>query len=200
MLFEHIYRPLLLGLQQAQVKQYNGSTAENTFVIILTNRIPLILTGYEPGTLTTANITMASTTTAPTTYTSKYGTITLLNRTNYATWKSDITAVLLAANAFEITIGESLAPANLASQAGLDWIKRKGMAINLLYMSTSLEIRNTLTSFLNNQEIVAMWEHLAIFDLLHNSIYTLKLIQEFTLESFKAINTVESYTQRLLDY
>ncbi len=63
----------------------NGSTAENTFVIILTNHIPLILLGYEPRALTTVNITMASTTTAPTTYISKYSTITLLNRTNYAT-------------------------------------------------------------------------------------------------------------------
>jgi hypothetical protein len=90
------------------------------------------------------------------TYASKYGTITLLNRTNYATWKLDITTVLLAANALEIVLGESLTPANLANQAGHDWIKRRGTALNLLYMSTSPEIRNTLTSFLDERDVVAM--------------------------------------------
>jgi hypothetical protein len=119
---------------------------------------------------------MASNSTTSSTYASKYGTITLLNRTNYATWKLDITAVLLAANALEIVLGESLTPANLANQAGHDWIKRRGTALNLLYMLTSPEIRNTLTSFLDGRDVVAMWEHLATFDLSLDSVYTLKLL------------------------
>ena len=69
-------------------------------------------TGYKPGiALTTTYITMATSTT----YASKYGTITLLNRTNYTTWKLDISTVLLAANALDIVLGESIAPSNLAS-------------------------------------------------------------------------------------
>ena len=54
----------------------------------------------------------------PTTYTSKYGKVDLLDRTNYATWNSQITAVLLASNTLELVLGESLALANLNSQAG----------------------------------------------------------------------------------
>jgi hypothetical protein len=111
-----------------------------------------------------------------TTYASKYGTITLLNRTNYTTWKLDISAVLLAANALDIVLGESTAPGNLASQAGQEWIKRRGIALNLLYMSTSPKIRNTLTTFLDERNVTAMWEHLATFDLLRDSVYTLKLV------------------------
>ena len=45
-----------------------------------------------------------------------------------------------------------------------------------------------------------MWTHLATFDLSLNSVYTLQLIQEFTLESFQASDNVETYSQRLLDY
>jgi hypothetical protein len=151
----------------------------------------------SPGALTTTHINMASNTS---TYASKYGTITLLNRTNYATWKSDISAVLLAANALDIVRGDSIAPANLANQAGQDWVKRRGIALNLLYMSTSPEIKNTLVSFLDDQNITAMWEHLATFDLSLDSVYTLKLVQEFNLESFKSTDTIESYSQRLLSY
>ena len=36
-------------------------------------------------------------------YVSKYGSITVLNRTNYAVWKPKIQSMLLAANAFDIT-------------------------------------------------------------------------------------------------
>ena len=36
------------------------------------------------------------------TYVSKYGTITVLNRTNYAVWKPKIQSMLLAANAYDI--------------------------------------------------------------------------------------------------
>jgi hypothetical protein len=143
---------------------------------------------------------MAPNSTTSSTHVSKYGTITLLNRTNYVTWKLDITAVLLAANAPEIVLRESPAPANLANQAGQDWIKRRGTALNLLYMSTSPKIRNTLTSFLNERDVVAMWVHLATFNLSLDSVYTLKLLQEFTLESFQTADTVELYTQRLLNY
>ena len=134
------------------------------------------------------------------TYASKYGTITLLNRTNYTTWKLDISAVLLAANALDIVLGESTAPGNLASQAGQEWTKRRGIALNLLYMSTSPEIRNTLTTFLDERNVTAMWEHLATFDLSHDSVYTLKLVQDFTLKTFKSTDTVETYSQRLLGY
>jgi hypothetical protein len=63
---------------------------------------------------------MASNSTTSSTHVSKYGTITLLNRTNYATWKLDITTVLLAVNALEIVLRESPAPTNLANQAGQD--------------------------------------------------------------------------------
>jgi hypothetical protein len=49
------------------------------------------------------------------TYASKYGTITLLNRTNYVTWKLDITTVLLAANTLKIILRELLTPINLAN-------------------------------------------------------------------------------------
>src|SRR6266487_3600785 len=151
----------------------------------------------SPEALTTTHINMASNTS---TYASKYGTITLLNRTNYATWKSDISAVLLAANALDIVRGASIAPANLANQAGQDWVKRRGIALNLLYMSTSPEIKNTLVMFLDDQNITAMWEHLATFDLSLDSVYTLKLVQEFNLESFKSTDMIESYSQRLLSY
>jgi hypothetical protein len=40
-----------------------------------------------------------------TTYVSEYGSITVLNRTNYATWKPDTQAVLLAGNAYDIATG-----------------------------------------------------------------------------------------------
>jgi hypothetical protein len=65
-----------------------------------------------------------------------------LNRTNYAAWKSDTTAVLLAANALDIAIREPLVPANLTNQGGQEWTKKRGTALNLLYMSTSHEISN----------------------------------------------------------
>jgi hypothetical protein len=152
----------------------------------------------SPEALTTLRIsTMASESSI---YSSKYGPITLLSRTNYTTWKSDISAVLLAANALDIVLGESLAPPNLASQAGQDWSKRKGIALSLLYQSTSPEIKNTLATYLENRDVTGLWEHLATFDLSLNGVYALKLVQEFELESFKPTDTIESYSQRLLSY
>jgi hypothetical protein len=61
---------------------------------------------------------MASNSMTSATFTSKYGAIDLLDRTNYASWNSQITAVLLAANALEIVLRELLTPANLTNQAG----------------------------------------------------------------------------------
>ena len=85
---------------------------EAPFQVVPSPPRDLISTGYKPGiALTTTHITMA----ISTTYASKYGTITLLNRTNYTTWKSDISVVLLAANALDIVLGELTAPGNLAS-------------------------------------------------------------------------------------
>ena len=86
--------------------------SESPFQVVPSPPRDLFSTGYEPGiALTTTHITMATSAT----YASKYGTITLLNRTNYTTWKLDISAVLLAANALDIVLGESTAPGNLAS-------------------------------------------------------------------------------------
>jgi hypothetical protein len=107
---------------------------------------------------------------------------------------------LLGANALEIVLEESRAPANLTNQAGQDWIKRTGIALDLLYMSTSPKIRNTLATLLDRRDVVAMWEHLATFGPLLDIVYNSKLIQEFTLESFQPSDTVETYSQRLLRY
>ncbi|MCJ1360066.1 MAG: hypothetical protein MMC33_010069 [Icmadophila ericetorum] len=131
-------------------------------------------------------------------YVSKYGSITLLNRTNYATWKPDIQAVLLAANAFDIVTGESTPPAG--GERRQDWIKRRGIALNLLYMSTSAEIRNTLTTYLNDCNVIGMWEHLKSLDLSNDAVYSLNLVQAFNLEFFKASETVEAFAQRLIGY
>ena len=61
-------------------------------------------------------------------------------------------------------------------------------------MSTSPEIRNTLTTFLDERNVTAMWEHLATLDLSHDSVYTLKLVQDFTLKTFKSTDTIETYS------
>jgi hypothetical protein len=67
-------------------------------------------------------------------------------------------------------------------------------------MSTRAGTQKTLKVFLDTRDVVAMWSHLATFDLSLDSVYTLKLIQEFTLESFQASDTVEAYSHRFLDY
>ena len=43
---------------------------------------------------------------------SKYGSITVLNRTNYAVWKPKIQSMLLAANAFDIATRIAPEPAS----------------------------------------------------------------------------------------
>lgn len=133
-----------------------------------------------------------------TTYASKYGSITLLNRINYATWKPDIQAILLAANAFDIVTGESAQPAG--GDRRLDWVKRRGIALNLLYMSTTPEIRNTLTTYLNDLDITGMWEHLKSLDLSQDAVYCLDQVRAFNLEVFSTTDTVESFAQRLISY
>ena len=143
---------------------------------------------------------MASNSNHNTIYTSKYGSITLLNRTNYATWKPDIQAVLLAANAFDIVTGAQAQPA-VAGTLRQDWIKRRGIALNLLYMSTISEIRNTLTVYLDNYDITGMWEHLKSLDLSKDAVYCLNQVRAFNLEEFdKATDTIESFAQRLIGY
>jgi len=143
---------------------------------------------------------MASNSVTPATYTSKYGTIDLLDRTNYATWNPQITCTLLAANALEIALGESLAPANIATQAGQEWVRKRDIALRLPYNSTVPEIQKSLEPLHNSKDVVAMWTHLATFDPSLDSIFCMQLMEEFALESFRASDTVETYSQRLLDY
>ena len=134
-----------------------------------------------------------------TTYVSKYGSITVLNRTNYATWKPDIQAVLLAANTYDIATGTAPEPAS--GERRLDWIKRRGITLNLLYMSTALEIRNTLTTYLDDANITGMWEYLKTLDLAQDAVYCLNQVRDFNLETFnKSTDTVESFAQRLIGY
>ena len=132
-------------------------------------------------------------------YTSKYGSITRLNLTNYATWKPDIQAILLAANAFDIVTGNQALPAT-AGATRRDWIKRRGIALSLLYMSTILEIRTTLRTYLDANDVTGMWEHLKSVDLSKDAVYCLEQVRLFNLETFKATDTIESFSQRLIGY
>jgi hypothetical protein len=57
-----------------------------------------------------------------------------------------------------------------------------------------------LSTYLENRDITGLWEHLATFDLSLNGVYTLKLVQELALESYRPTDIVETYSQRLLSY
>ena len=105
----------------------------------------------------------------------------------------------MGVNAYDIVTGNQVLPA--ATRAlRQDWIKRRGIALNLLYISTILEIRTTLRTYLDANDVTGMWEHLKSVDLSKDTIYCLEQVRLFNLETFKATDTIESFSQRLISY
>ena len=100
----------------------------------------------------------------PEIYTSKWGNVTILDRQNYPTFASTCRTTLIVAGAWNLVQGTEAIPTDLTTENGKDWAVRRGRALQIMYNSTSEGIRDTLDTFISNQDAPGLWTHLASYN------------------------------------
>ena len=134
-------------------------------------------------------------------YTSKWGKVVVLNRQNYHEFKPTATATLISADAWDIVQGTDPAPANLTNPAGKEWKTRRGRALQILYNSVSTGIRSSLDLYMELQDPVRLWEHLATYSNAEDKLFITNILQTFHNDRYKPPNdTIETYANRLQKY
>jgi len=81
-----------------------------------------------------------------TTYACKWGIVTILNRLNYAVFKTSCRSALLIAEAWNIVRGTERPPLVGVSPESKDWVIRRDRGLQIIYNSTSTDIRSTLSN------------------------------------------------------
>lgn len=134
------------------------------------------------------------------------GTISLLEATNYATWKRECTRILRAAVAWKIVIGEEEEPNNpvgysaaaVAERAAYrDYVQREAQAEAIIYGSCGATARAHLDDASNAAE---MWTTLAArMDGANNTVGRMTLCRKFNSLRPTAGLPITSYFGQLLE-
>src|SRR5205814_1611526 len=122
------------------------------------------------------------------TYTSKWGNVVLLDRQNYPTFASTCRTALLAAQTWAIVKDTEKKPSDLTTPDGKDWVLRRDRALQIMFNSTCEEIRDTLDSYIEEQDASGLWTHLATYNQAANELFATKVLTDFSNDSYKAPN------------
>lgn len=95
-----------------------------------------------------------------TTYTCKWGKVTILNRQNYSAFASTCQYTLIVADAWDIVKEVDKAPEDKSTPDYKDWKLRRNRAIQIIYNSVSQGIRPTLKELMDGQDVKKLWDHL----------------------------------------
>jgi len=137
--------------------------------------------------------------TQPEIYNSKWGNVTILDRQNYPTFASTCRATLIVAGAWNLIQGTEAMPNDLTTENGKDWAIRRGRALQIMFNSTSEGIRDTLDTFISNQDAPGLWTHLTIYNQANNTLFITKVIEGFHNESYKPPNdSINAFAARLI--
>ena len=130
-------------------------------------------------------------------YNCKWGNVTILDRQNYPTFASTCRTTLLAAGVWNIVQGTEAAPANLTTNEK-EWVTRRDRALQIMFKSTSKDIRETLDSFIENADAPGLWLHLATYNQATNELFVVKIMNNFHRDSYKPPNdTISAFAARL---
>lgn len=135
----------------------------------------------------------------PEIYTSKWGNVTLLNRENYPTFASTCRTTLIVAGAWNLVQGTEAMPTDLTTENGKDWAVRRGRALQIMYNSTSEGIRDTLDTYISNQDTTGLWTHLATYNQANNTLFITKVMESFHNESYNPpTDSIDAFAARLI--
>ena len=98
----------------------------------------------------TTNVTVSQT--QPEIYNSKWGNVIILDRQNYPTFTSTCRATLIIAGAWNLVQGTEAMLNDLTTENRKDWAIHRGRALQIMFNSTSEGIRDTLDTFISNQD------------------------------------------------
>src|SRR5262249_31805198 len=106
--------------------------------------------------------------------------VIMLNFMNYSTFKTSCRSTLLVARAWSITKGTELCQLFTHPPEGKDWIIRKDRALQIIYNSTTREIRSTLSKYMDNQDPLGLWKHLEDeYDLSKDVDFVFRTLNQF---------------------
>lgn len=136
----------------------------------------------------------------PEVYTSKWGRIEIFNGDNYPSFAIDCQAALVAANAWRIVRGIEVRPAGNGN-AALDWDKRQGFAVQIIFSSTDKTYKQRISRFLDDNNPTGMWNRLQEADRSRDAIFISNVKDAFQEETFDPVQmTVRQFVTRLEAY
>jgi hypothetical protein len=133
-------------------------------------------------------------------YTCKWGIVTILNRLNYTTFKASCRSTLIVAGAWSIARGADRGPIVLGSPEGKDWITRRDRGLQIIYNSTSRDIRTTLSSYMDRQDVAGLWRHLRdTYDQSNDAQFINDVLNDFPNDKYNPPNdTINAFIRKLL--
>ncbi len=90
--------------------------------------------------------------------------INLIDMATQTSSSSTCRTTLIVAGAWNLVQGTEAMPTDLTTENGKDWAVRRGRALQIMYNSTSEGIRDTLDTFISNQDAPGLWTHLASYN------------------------------------
>jgi len=131
-------------------------------------------------------------------YNCEWGNVAVLDHENYSAFESTCRATLIAAGAWDIVQGTEVAPTDLTSNAGREWVTRRDRGLQIIFRSTSEGIRSELNPFRTNQDLPGMWNHLVTYNQAKDPFFVAGLLKRFHADRYKPPNdTINAFATRL---
>ena len=116
------------------------------------------------------------------TYQSKFGTVTILDLSNYSEFLQTVRPTLMAAGYWDIITGIRKCPDDATEAA--KWTTEAGKAIGILQSSVITDILPSCAPYFTPLDPPGLWNYLATYDKSTNPIYVNRQRQEFDAFSF----------------
>src|SRR6266487_5142229 len=136
-----------------------------------------------------------------TTYSCKWGIVTILNRQNYTTFKASCRSALIVAGAWNIVNGTETIPSVGTSTEAVKWNERRDRGLQIIYNSTSADIRSTLSKYMDSADPSGLWKHLQdTYDQSKDPGYISDVLYSFHTCKYNPPNdTINAFVRRLRD-
>jgi gag-polypeptide of LTR copia-type len=141
------------------------------------------------------------------TFTCKWGKITIFNGDNYAEFSDSYMLAFIAAGAWQIVTRDETEPAlgihptDAQVRQHLSFTTRRGHAIAILSGSINPVYRGRIMEFAHNSAVDSMWDKLKESNQTTNAVYVNSIRKSFTLETFDPTKqTVRQFVGKLQDW
>jgi hypothetical protein len=139
-----------------------------------------------------------------TTFTCKWGEITIFNRDNYSEFSDSCMLAFIAAGAWQIVTSDETKPVlgnhptDTQVRLHQSFITRQGHAIAILSRSVNLVYRRRIMEFAHNSAVNSMWDKLKELDQTTDTVYVNNIRKSFSSETFNpSKQTVRQFIGKL---